>query len=72
MNNKLLQIFSDVLNVDLRNLSLSSNKEQLDEWDSLASIRLVAEVEEVFKCEIPFEDIEKLTEIKDFLKYINT
>ena len=71
MEKKLLEIFATILDIDSNMLSLDSSKLDLVEWDSLASIRIIAEFEEVFNKEVPLEDMESISKIKDFLKYLS-
>ena len=54
MEEKLLEIVSIVLGIDKNNINLNTNREDIEEWDSLNHIRLVAEVEEYFGISIPF------------------
>lgn len=70
MEKDLLQIFSDILKIDIENLSLDTEKNNIDEWDSLASIRILAEFEEVFRVQVPFEDLGYIEKIRDYLKYL--
>ncbi|WP_310550697.1 acyl carrier protein [Paenibacillus glufosinatiresistens] len=67
---QLLKLFSEVLEVKENDLKLSTKPEEISEWDSLATVQLIAEIEETFKCKIPFEEIENIKAIEDFLKFI--
>ncbi|SHJ67027.1 acyl carrier protein [Paramaledivibacter caminithermalis] len=67
---KLLEIFSDILEIDIHEDDLELTKEEIEEWDSLAQIQIIAEIEEQFGVSIPFEEIETINKLGDFLKYI--
>lgn len=67
---KLLQVFADVLDIEINENHLQLTKNEIEEWDSLAQIQIVAEIEEEFGVTIPFEDIETINKLGDFLKYI--
>ncbi|MBU2699193.1 acyl carrier protein [Sporomusaceae bacterium BoRhaA] len=67
---KLFAIFSRVMKVPEENLSLETSKNELENWDSLAHLQVIAEIEEAFSVSIPFEVIAQLTTIGDFAKYI--
>lgn len=69
-NNKLLEIFAEVLDVELESLTLESSIDDVEEWDSLGMVEVIGEIEAVFQCQIPFEEVETITQIKDFLKYL--
>ena len=45
---KLRQAFADSLQVDLAEITDSLNQESVKEWDSLAMISLITEIEAVF------------------------
>lgn len=70
METKLLEIVADILDVELEDITLVSTREEVEEWDSLGMVQLVGEVESEFDCKIPFDEIEKIRAIEDFLKYI--
>lgn len=70
MEERLLDIFAEVLDVDVETLTMDSTRDDIEEWDSLAMVELVGEIEHAFECRIPFEDIENCHAIKDFLKYL--
>lgn len=67
---KLLQIFAEVLDVDIAAVSLETNRDSLEEWDSLAMVELVGELEDKFSCNIPFDQIDECKTIGDFIKYL--
>jgi len=71
MENKLIQIATSVLEIKKENISLNSSREDIDEWDSLAHLNLIAEIEEQFGVKIPFEETHEIRKLRDFLKYIN-
>lgn len=68
---KFLEIVADILEIDTQSLNLRTKKDQLAGWDSLAQIKIIAEIEEQFKTTIPIEEIPKIITLKDFLAYIN-
>lgn len=72
MNNeqKLLAIFAEVLDVEEDSLAMNTTPSDVAEWDSLATVQLIAEIEDVFDCKIPFEEVERIQAIRDFLKFI--
>ncbi|MED1204713.1 acyl carrier protein [Heyndrickxia acidicola] len=70
MEQKLLEICAETFNLDISELSLETTNEDTAEWDSLAQISLVSEIEETFECEIPFDSISEIKKIGDFLEFI--
>lgn len=68
--NKLLEIIADVLNVTKEELNINMHRKEIAQWDSLAHIQIIAELEEQLGAEIPFEAIPDITTISDFEKYL--
>lgn len=66
----LFKLFSAVMKVPVDKLTTDTNRNDLETWDSLAHLRIVAEIEEIYDISIPFEDIPNLRTIGDFMKYI--
>ena len=62
MNNqeKLYQVFANILNVDVSMLSDQSSPDSIPSWDSLAMVNLTIELEQAF--EVQFD----ILEIADF------
>ena len=63
--NRLLQVFSDELNVPIEMLDLASSPDTIEQWDSLAAMRLVAAIEEEFSVQLSTSDILKMTTIEN-------
>jgi|CZCB01.1.fsa_nt_gi acyl carrier protein len=71
MEDKILEIASKVLGLSKDSLTIESNRDDIYEWDSLAHLNLIAEMEERLNVTIPFEEIEDIYSLKDFLKYLD-
>ena len=70
MENRLIAIVAAVLRVPASTLTLNSGPDDLAEWDSLALINLVSEIEAEFAVSIPFEQVADIRHIGDFLPYL--
>ena len=70
MNDQLISAIADVLCVDEKSLSDGSGRDSITEWDSLAHLQLIAEVEARFSIRIPFEDVASIRCVGDFRKYL--
>lgn len=66
----LIDVAAYVFEIDSNLLSLDTEREKFEKWDSLAHLCLVAEIEERFHTRVPFEDIAAIKKLGDFLKYI--
>lgn len=63
MSDRVINLFSQVLGVSAGNLSNNSSPDNVAEWDSLAAMHLVAEIEETFNVEFSTKDIMKMQTI---------
>ena len=60
MSDVLIELFAEVLQVDPAELNDNSSPDNLQEWDSLAAMRLVAAIEEKFIVQLSTKDIMKM------------
>ncbi|NMB33098.1 MAG: acyl carrier protein [Clostridium sp.] len=67
---ELIILVSEILNLDKKDISLDTERENTPSWDSLNHIRLIAEAEERLNIRIPFESVPNIRKIGDFLDYI--
>lgn len=54
---KLFQVLADILNVDIASLNEESSPDTIRNWDSLAVVNLVSELEQTFKVEFDILEI---------------
>tara|TARA_Y100000768_G_C23970207_1_gene680107 strand:- start:772 stop:1020 length:249 start_codon:yes stop_codon:yes gene_type:complete len=69
------EIVIDVLDIedfDTFNLTESSKIEEYSEWDSLAHINIITQIESIFDIRFSLEEVENFNEISDFIKIINS
>ncbi len=64
---KLIKLAREIIGDE--GLELETNKEEIDKWDSLAHVMLIAAVEENFGISIPIENVSEICCLKDFEKY---
>jgi acyl carrier protein len=63
MVDRVTKLFAGVLGVNEESLNDSSSPNTIPQWDSLAAMHLVAEVEDVFNVELSTRDIMKMQSI---------
>lgn len=63
MVDRVTKLFAVVLGVNEESLNDSSSPNTIPQWDSLAAMHLVAEVEDVFNVELSTRDIMKMQSI---------
>ena len=67
---KLFPIFRNVFDDDELIIVETTKAEDIDEWDSLAHIRLVLTIEKVFELRFTTEEISNLANVGDMAKLI--
>lgn len=67
---EILKIISEILDVEKLSINQDTKRLDLEEWDSLAHIQIVMELESRFNIKIPFEEVIEINEIRDIVKYI--
>ena len=67
---KLIPIFRNVFDDDELIIVETTKAEDIDEWDSLAHIRLALTIEKVFELRFTTEEISNLANVGDMAKLI--
>ncbi len=71
IKSKCIEIFSKVMGVSSNIISDETNPENLEEWDSLSHVQLIAELEKSFSIEIDPEDgieLESFMRVCEFIE----
>lgn len=68
---KLKDIIAEQLDVEKDEIKLESSFQNDLDADSLDVVELIMAIEEEFEIEIPDEDAEKISKVKDAVDYIN-
>lgn len=63
MSDPLITLFAEVLEVDTSILNDESSPDNVEQWDSLAAMHLVAAIEEKFECQLSTKEIMKMSSI---------
>lgn len=67
---KLQEIFVDVLDEEDIVISMETSMENTDEWDSLAHLMLIAEIENQFGFKFKMEQVSKVTSVQKLIQTI--
>jgi acyl carrier protein len=67
---KLTEVFRDVFDDDTIHISDSTTAQDIEAWDSLTHISLVAAVEKAFDATFTTKDIQSLGNVGDFVRLI--
>lgn len=68
MEEKLINTIKEILEIE--ECTIETLRRDVDSWDSLCHVILIAEIQEKFQVNIPFDDIEKIKKVEDFMKYL--
>lgn len=71
MEEKFLNIIADVLEVEVSEISMATRFKEMDEWDSLSQLTLIADLDENFGVTIPNADLEKISTLEELYEYVN-
>ncbi|WP_445715163.1 acyl carrier protein [Flavobacterium sp.] len=71
MEAKFLEMISDVLEIENRTLTMEDTFRNYDEWDSLARLSLIAEIDDVYNVVIEDEVFKNLITLSDLYNEIN-
>ena len=67
---KIIEIFEDILDIENGKINLDSTPEDIEEWDSVATINIIVAIEEEFGIKFKLKDIQEAKSVKDFLELI--
>ena len=71
MKDRLYQIFSPNLNIDIQKINESISKDDTPEWDSISHLIIISNIEEEFNISFSPEEIEKITSISLVIDLLN-
>lgn len=70
MAEQIIKIVADILEMEETELSLDSKQEDIEEWDSLAHIRIIAEIEERLGKSIPIDQVVEIASIAELVQAV--
>lgn len=70
MENKIIELIARVLNVPVGDVTLETEIGELDEWDSLRNMQIIAQLEKEFEVKITPDMIMDLEDVSDIISLI--
>jgi acyl carrier protein len=70
MEDKFLSIIADSLEISADKLSMDTAFKELDEWDSLSQLTLIADLDENFGVTISTTDFGKINTIQELFDFV--
>ena len=71
MEKKILEMVSDVLNIEISNVSMETSIENTGVWDSLKQMQIVIAIEEEFGVKISDDDLIEANSVQKLITTIN-
>ena len=68
MKEKIIQLIEEALNVPAGTITETTEIAEVEQWDSLAHVMIIGELEEKLGISIPLEEAIELTGMKDLLE----
>ena len=69
---KFIERLADALELDNNDIEMSLDFKELEEWDSLASLSLIAMLDEEYEVELESEDLDALNTVKDLYLFVKS
>lgn len=70
MENKIIELIARVLSVPIGDVTLETEIGELDEWDSLRNVQIIAQLEKEFEVKITPDMIMDLEDVSDIISLI--
>lgn len=70
MENKIIELIARVLNIPVGDVTLETEIGELDEWDSLRNVQIIAQLEKEFEVKITPDMIMDLEDVSDIISLI--
>lgn len=71
MEQRILEIVSDVLNIEISKVSTKTSMDNTEVWDSLKQMQIVIAIEEEFDLKISDDDLIEANSVQKLLMAIN-
>lgn len=65
-----LELLEEVLDMDKEDIDVTMNLEEMDEWDSLSKLGLMAEVKTRPNKRLTVEEVQKFKTVQDIIDYL--
>lgn len=70
MEKKFIEAFKEVFEIEDREVHLSDNFKDYDEWDSLTQLSLIAFLDEDYEVELNNDELSKLFTVSDLVEKV--
>ncbi len=64
----IIEILSDILDLEIDDINLESSPKEIDKWDSVTNIIIIVALEEELGTKFKLEDLEDIKTLNDFVE----
>ena len=68
MKEKVIALLEEILNVPAGTITEDTRSEEIEEWDSLAHVAIIGELEEQLGVSIPLDEAIEISSVKEILE----
>lgn len=68
MKEKVIALIEEILNVPAGTITEDTKSEEIEEWDSLAHVTIIGELEEKLGISVPLDEAIEITSVKEILE----
>ena len=69
--NSIIELISKICNIEKKKINKNSNILDIEEWDSMANVRIFLEIDKKFYIKLRPENVENFKTIGDFYSFLS-
>ncbi len=70
MEEKVIEMLEEILELDEGTLTVDTELSEIEEWDSISKLALMAEIKKNWKKNLTVEEIKKFQQVKDICEFL--
>lgn len=70
MEEKVIEMLEEILELDEGELTIDTDLSDVEEWDSISKLALMAEIKKNWKKNLTVEEIKKFQQVKDICEFL--
>ncbi len=70
MQEKVIEMLEEILELDEGELTMDTDLSEVEEWDSISKLALMAEIKKNWKKNLTVDEIKKFQQVKDICEFL--
>ncbi len=70
MEEKVIEMLEEILELDEGELAMDTDLSEVEEWDSISKLALMAEIKKNWKKNLTVDEIKKFQQVKDICEFL--